>query len=183
LLMVLGKIGDSSALPQLREALNSKNTDIKGSAIRALAEWPTSEPVGDLMEAARNSEDKVHRILALRGSVRLLGLDSKRSSEETIKLYQKAMDLASSDSEKKRVLSGLANTKSLEALQIVKDFLQDKALSREAEYAVVKISDSIYENFPQQTSDVLKKILETTKNEILRKQAQEIINMIDKLNK
>ena len=183
LLMVLGKIGDSSALPQLREALNSKDADIKGSAIRALAEWPTSEPVGDLMEAARSSEDKVHRILALRGSVRLLGLDSNRSSEETIKLYQKAMDLTSSDSEKKRVLSGLANTKSLEALQIVKDFLQDKALSREAEYAIVKISGSIYENFPQQTSEVLKKILETTKNEILRTQAQEIINKINELNK
>jgi HEAT repeat protein len=183
LLMVLGKIGDSSALPRLRKALSSKNADIKGSAIRALAEWPTSEPVADLMKAAENSEDKVHRILALRGSVRLLGLDSKRSSQETIKLYQKAMDLASSDSEKKRVLSGLANTKSLEALQIVKGFLQDKALSREAKYAIVKISGSIYENFPQHTSDVLKKILETTRNEILRTQAQEIINKIDESNK
>jgi HEAT repeat protein len=183
LLMVLGKIGDSSALPQLRKSLLSKEADIKGAAIRALAEWPTSEPAADLMEAAKNSKDKVHRILALRGFVRLLGLDSKRSSEETIKMYQKAIALASSDSEKKRVLAGLANTKSIEALQIVKDFLQDKALSKEAEYAVVKISGSIYENFPQQTNDVLKQILQSTENEILRNQAQEIINKIGESNK
>ncbi|NQT02316.1 MAG: HEAT repeat domain-containing protein, partial [Planctomycetes bacterium] len=66
LLSVLGKIGDSSALPRLRKALVSKNIDSRGAAIRALAEWPTSEPAVDLMRAAENSENKVHRILALR---------------------------------------------------------------------------------------------------------------------
>ena len=94
LLSVLGKIGDRSALPRLREALGSDNIDIKGAAIRALADWPTSEPAADLMKAAENSENKVHRILALRGSVQLLGLDNKRGAEETIGMYKKAMSLA-----------------------------------------------------------------------------------------
>jgi HEAT repeat protein len=183
LLIVLGKIGDSSALPQLLKALNSKDVDIKGAAIRALAEWPTSEPVVDLMEAAEKSEHNVHRILALRGSVRLLGLDGKLSPEETIKFYKKAMALAPNASEKKRVLSGLANTKSIDALEMAKSFLEDEALSREAEYAVVKISDSIYENFPQQTSEILKKIAQTTNNEVLQTQAQAIINKINESRK
>ncbi|MHC4659734.1 MAG: HEAT repeat domain-containing protein, partial [Planctomycetota bacterium] len=116
LLSVLGKIGDRSALPRLREALGSDNTDKRGAAIRALAEWPTSEPAADLMKAAENSENKVHRILALRGAVQLLSRDNKRSAEETIGMYKKAMSLAPDAGEKKRVLSGLANTKSLDAL-------------------------------------------------------------------
>ena len=131
------------------------------------------------MKAAENSENKVHRILALRGSVQLLGLDNKRGAEETIGMYKKAMSLAPDAREKKRVLSGLANTKSLDALTIATGYLQDKALLREAESAVVTIAGSIYENFPQQALDVLKKIVQTTSNEVLQKQAQEVINKID----
>ena len=179
---MLGKIGDSGGLPRLRKALDSKDAEIEAAAIRALSEWPTSEPVSDVMKVAENYKDKVHRILALRGSVQLIGLDNKLRSEEVIKIYKKAMTLASDPSEKKRVLSGLANTKSLEALRMAESLIRDKALSREAEYAAVKISGSIYQNFPEQTKDVLKKILQTTNNEILRTQAQEIINKIDGAN-
>ncbi len=183
LLSVLGKIGDSSALPCLREALGSNNVDSRDAAIRALAEWPTSEPAADLMRAAENSENKVHRILALRGAVRLLGLDNKRSAEETIEMYKKAMSLAPDAGEKKRVLSGLANTKSLDALQMAAGYLQDKALLKEAESALVKIAGSIYESFPQQAREALENIVKTTTNEALQKQAQEVINKIDGTSK
>ncbi|MBW7988996.1 MAG: hypothetical protein FVQ84_03100 [Planctomycetes bacterium] len=179
LLSVLGKIGDRSALPRLREALGSDNIDRRGAAIRALAEWPTSEPAVDLMKAAENSKNKVHRILALRGSIQLLVLDNKRSVEETIGMYKKAMSLAQDAGEKKRVLSGLANTKSLDALTMATGYLQDKALLKEAESAVVTIAGGIYENFPQQSKDVLTKIVQTTKNEALQRQAQEVINKIN----
>ncbi len=87
--------------------------------------------------------------------------------------------LAPDAGEKKRVLSGLANTKSLDALTIATGCLQDKALLREAESAVVTIAGSIYENFPQQSMDVLKKIVQSTSNDALQKQAQEVINKID----
>ncbi|MHC4726268.1 MAG: HEAT repeat domain-containing protein [Planctomycetota bacterium] len=182
LLSVLGKIGDNSGLPRLREALGGDNIDIRGAAIRALSEWPTSEPAADLMKAAEKSKNKVHRILALRGSVRLLVLDKKRSSEETIGMYKKAMALAPDAGEKKRVLSGLANIKSLDALQMATSYLRDKALLKEAESAVVKIAGSIYENFPRQSKDVLEQIVRTTSNEALQKQAQEVINKIEGTN-
>ncbi len=181
LLSVLGKIGDSSALPPLVEALNSDNIESRGAAIRALAEWPTSEPAIEMLKAAQNSQDRAHRILALRGSIRLLGLDTKRTPEETIEMYKKAMTLAPDAIEKRRVLSGLANTKSLGALQMSADYLQDKTLFREAEFAVVKIAEGIYENFPQQTRDVLEKVLQASKNDPLRQQAQEVINRIEGL--
>jgi len=181
LLSVLGKIGDSSALPRLRKALNSDDIESRGAAIRALAEWPTSEPAAEMLKAAQNSENRAHRILALRGSIRLLGLDSKRAPEETIEMYKKAMTLAPDANEKKRVLSGLVKVKSPGALQIAADYLQDKTLFREAEFAVVKIAEGIHENFPQQTRDVLEKILQTSKNDQLRQKAQEVINRIEGL--
>jgi HEAT repeat protein len=178
LLSVLGKIGDSSALPSLLQALDNDNIEIRGAAIRALAEWPTAEPLPDLMNIAENSEHKVNQILALRGCVRLLGLDNNRPAEETMELYKKAMALAPNVNEKRRVLSGLGNIQSLDALQTAADYLEDKTLNREAEYAAVKIAKNIFENFPEQTQNVLEKIVRNSKNDSLLQQAQKIINQI-----
>jgi len=191
LLSVLGKIGDSSALPCLREALNSSNAEIQGAAIRALADWPTPEPAPDLLKVAESSDNKLHRILALRGAVRLLGLDGIRPVKETIEMYSRAMSLAPDAGEKKRVLSGLANTKSLDALLMAAVYLRDETLFREAEFAVVKIAEGIYASpeldqsrlrWAQQTRAVLKGIIQTSKNDSLRRQAQEVMNQIDRLN-
>jgi HEAT repeat protein len=107
LLRALGRIGDSSSLPALQAALTSREPEIQDAAIRALSDWPTPEPVADLVKVAQTSENKVHKVLALRGFVRLLSLDSSRPAEEVIDLYKKAMDLAGDAAEKKRVLSGL----------------------------------------------------------------------------
>jgi len=190
LLSVLGKIGDSSALPCLREALGSGNAEIQGAAIRALADWPTVEPATDLLNVVESSGNRQHRILALRGAVRLLGLDSVPPAKETIRMYRRAMSLAPDAGEKKRVLSGLAKTKSSDALLMAADYLQDETLFREAEFAVVKIAEGIYASpgpdqtrlrWAQQITAVLNKIIQTSKNDSLRQQAQEVMNQIEGL--
>jgi HEAT repeat protein len=178
LLSVLGRIGDNSALPELRKALASDNAKIQDAAIRALSDWPNPAPVDDLLALAKTSSNQVHRILALRGFVRLLGLETSRPAEEMIKLYQQAMKLAPDVPEKRKVLSGLANTKSLAALEMAATCLQDSALQQEAEIAVVKIAEGIYGSYPEKTKDVLGKILQTSKSDSLREQAQNVVNQI-----
>ncbi|MGD8500624.1 MAG: HEAT repeat domain-containing protein, partial [Phycisphaerales bacterium] len=182
LLGVLGKIGDNNALPVLTAALKEKDIEVQTAAIRALADWPTPEPVGELLKVAESSGNNVHRILALRGFVRLLGLESKRSAKETIEMYQRAMGLAPDAGEKRRVLSGLGNAKSLGALQMAADYLDDETLFREAGFAVVKVAGAICADFPEQTKDVLRKIVQTTKSGPLRQQAQEVINKIEQID-
>jgi HEAT repeat protein len=179
LLNVLGRIGDNSALPVLTGALKDENVEVQTAAIRALADWPTSEPVVELQKIAESSGNKVHRILALRGFVRLLGLASDRSAGETIELYKKAMSLAPDAGEKKKVLSGLATTKSVAAMQMAAGYMDDKALSVEAGAAVVNIAGGIYADYPEQAKNMLNQIIKTTKNESLREQAQEIINSFE----
>ena len=179
LLNVLGRIGDNSALPVLYTSLKDENVDIQTAVIRALADWPTSEPVTELMKVAESSGNKVHRILALRGFVRLLGLASSRPSGETIEMYKKAMSLAPDAGEKKKALSGLSNTKSLAAMQMAAGYLDDEVLSVEAGAAVVNIAGGIYTDYPEQAKDMLNRIIKTTKSDSLREQAQELINKIE----
>jgi len=179
LLSVLGRIGDNSALPELRKALDSGDAKIQDAAIRSLSEWPNPAPVDDLLKVAKTSSNQVHRILALRGFVRLLGLERNRPAEKMINLYQQAMELAPDVPEKRKILSGLANAKSLAALEMAATCLQDSALQQEAEIAVVKIAEGIYGSYPEKTKEALGKVMKISKSDSVRQQAQSIINKIE----
>ncbi len=179
LLIALGRIGDNSGLGVLRKGLGGKEVEEQTAAIRALSMWPTGEPVADLLTVAQGSKLQLHKILALRGFVRLLGLKSERATSETIAMYKQAMSLAPNAMEKRRVLSGLSSTASVDALAMAADFLADKELFRESEVAVVKIAKGIYGKHPKESEAVLKKVISSTKVDSVREQAQEVIELIE----
>jgi hypothetical protein len=164
------------ALEALRKALGDASSHIQLTVVRALSEWPTDEPADDLLKVARESKSTKNQILALRGYVRLVGLNKDRPAEQTIKMYKHAMELAPGAGEKRMVLSGLADVKSLEALQMAARHLEDAALQAEAEAAVVKIAEATVKNNPEETKPVLEKVLRHTKSDSLRERAQELLN-------
>jgi hypothetical protein len=166
----------------LRTALSAREADIQDAAIRALSDWPTAEPVPDLLKVSQTAENARYKTLALRGFVRLLGLESSRSAEETIDLYKKAMELAGDAQEKKRVLSGLASAKSVAALNMAAQYLDDLPLHLEAESAAVQIAQGTYGSDPARVKEVLAKVIAATKQDAVRQQAQEIINQIERFD-
>ncbi len=178
LLRVLGEIGDSKALPTLRKALKDRDAEIQLAAIRALSDWPTDEPLDNLLKVVRTSENEIHRVLALRGYIRLIGLDSDRPEDKTLKMYQEAMDLASAASEKKMVLSGLGNVETMAALEMATGYLADSTLQQEAEVAVGMIARSTASDHPQETREALEKVLQVTENDQLRQQIQQFIDQM-----
>ncbi len=179
LLGVLGKIGGSKSLGVLREALEDSDAEVRTAAIRGLCDWPNAEPMADLLKIVQSSDNKKHRTLALRGYVRLIGLDSDRPTKETIKMYRQAMALASNVSEKKMVLSGLANIRSFAALEMAADYLEDNALQQEAAAAIVRIAGATFESHPQQTKLLLRKVVEISKSDSLREWSQEMLDEIE----
>ncbi|HUW19667.1 MAG TPA: family 16 glycoside hydrolase [Sedimentisphaerales bacterium] len=180
LLGVLGKIGGRGAVLALSKALRDGDAEVRISAVRALSEWPGPEPIEDLRGVATRSTDERERVLALRGFVRLIGLDSERPAEEQVGMYKEAMNLASNVTEKKAVLSGLANVKSFAALQMAAEFLDESGLQQEAEAAVVRIGESTQASHAQQTKAALEKVGQLSRNDSLRQQAQKLIEQIEK---
>lgn len=178
LFIALGRIGDNSALDVLRKGLSGKEANEQDAAIRALSMWPTGEPTADLLAVAKGSKAELHKILALRGFVRLLGLESERAASETITLYKQAMSLAPNAMEKRRVLSGLSSMASVDALAMAADFLGDKELSLESEAAVVRIAELIYKEHPQESESALKKVISSTKSDSVREQAEAVLKLI-----
>lgn len=175
LLSALGRIGDNSGLAVLQQSLRSKEVDEQSAGIRALSMWPTGEPAVHLLAVATESKNQLHKILALRGFVRLLGLKSERAASETIAMYKQAMSLAPNAMEKRRVLSGLSSTASVDALAMAAEYLSDKELFGESEVAVVRIADLIYREHPEESQEMLMKVISSTKSDTVREQAQGII--------
>ncbi|MFH1941512.1 MAG: HEAT repeat domain-containing protein [bacterium] len=179
LINVLGRIGDASALPEIRKTIQSDNVEIQKAGIRALSIWPTAEPMADLLQVAETSKDKSLQILALRGYIRSIGLDKGHSDDEKPAMYQKAYDLSSAVNEKRMVLSGLAETRSLAALTMAEKLLDDSSLKAEAEAAVLNISRRIWEQHPSETVEHLQKVMQKTRSEDVRQQARSLIERIE----
>ena len=183
LLEVAGRIGDTNALPVLRNELKSKNPENQKAAIYALSAWPDAEPIHDLHNVVKTSDNETHRILALRGYIDLLKIRSERPAKESIELFMTAMNLATEVSEKKMVLSGLGRLWSVETLEVSARYLDDPAIKLEAEAALMRPldlllerdDDSLKEMLNEGLRETLNKILSGTDNDRIREWVTEIL--------
>jgi HEAT repeat protein len=145
LVSVLGRIGDSGTLAQIRElAASTKASPVKDAAVRALADWPSADVIEDLLHVvSAPSSNDTHKALAFRGFLRLLRQDSGRPTEETLQYYEEAVQLASSADDKRLVLAGLAEIRDERALALVEPYLADEEVKAEAAQAAERIKSNL----------------------------------------
>lgn len=182
LLRVLGGIANSDALRTLEDASKETNPAVRDTTVRALAKWSNAMAAEALLKIYISTQNQIHRLLSLRGFVRLLALPSEeRPVEKTLKMCRQAMHQAHGPAEQKLVLSGLANVSDPGALAIVEPFLQVETVKAEAAMATIKIAGAIMETHNERAKIALNKLLAVLENKDLRRQAEEIISHIEVL--
>jgi HEAT repeat protein len=139
----LGKIGDDSSLPLLRAALKDESEDIRDAAVRALVEWPNTTPQEEVISVARSSGSLTHQVLALRGFVRMVGLNKYQAPESAVRSLQAALELAARPEEKILVLGALPDFACPDALALAESLLSVEGVQAEAEIAVTRIKESL----------------------------------------
>jgi len=179
LLMVLGRIGEDNSFLAVYMGLKDPDATVREAAIKALSGWPNSKPADALLEIARNASGTRERILALRGYVKLAGLDAKTRPDRTVARFRRAMTLASGVSEKRLVLAGIGNVRQEAALDLAVEYIQDAELAPEAQAAVVRIAAAIAQSSPQAAKTALAKVIAVSGNEMIRRQAQTVVDQID----
>ncbi len=180
LLATLGKLGGEKALAAGRGQLGAREADVATAAVRALSDWPDAAPAADLLRIIKTTTDKVHKVLAFRGYMRMANLVAERASSEAMAMYRQALGQAATVDEKKSVLGGLSSARSIEALELVEPLLAEAAVRAEAELAVVQIAGNCRDTAPTEARATLKKLIASSKNAGLRKRAQGTINEMDK---
>ena len=186
LLQALGRIGDEGGLGTLRAGLKDNDSRIETAAVRALASWPTDEPMSDLKTIAQEADSDTHRILALRGYIRMLDLDGDRPEKETAKMYGQALLLAERAEEKKLILAGLANVVHVEALRIVEPYLGEAEVRSEAAAAAARIGAEVDEREQiedeaarQYVKAMMDKVISVSQDETAIEMAQKVIENIN----
>ncbi len=181
LLRVLGEVGESASLDELRAAARDDDAAVRDAAVRALTAWPTPVPADDLLRIAKQTDNATHRILALRGYARMLGMPSDRSPEEAVDKYKQALDLATRVEEKKAVLAGLANVRSPDAIDLVLPLMKNNEIKAEAVTAALELAQNICAIAPDKAKQAATEAARATENDSLRKQARKIIDTVNKI--
>lgn len=144
LLRVLGKVHAPESLSALIAAAKVKNPEVKSTAVRAIAEWPSPEPAEELLALANGEDEAAVRDVALRGYLRMIELPQSRETKETIRLYEQAMKTAASAEERKLVLASAGNQRDGALLEFVAPYLEDAELQAEARAAQEKLQNIAY---------------------------------------
>ena len=172
MLRVLGRFGGADALAAVQSRLRSDGETVRDAAVRSLAGWPDTTAADALLRIARGSDSTTHRVLAIRGLLRLAGT---AEGGERVKLLGKVRKVATTEASKKMLLSALGGAASTEALAMAVAMLDEKAVRSEAALAVVKIARSIAGDHPAAVKTAAKKLLATTKNPAIVKQANALL--------
>jgi HEAT repeat protein len=176
LLSILASMGGQNALNAVKDALKDPSGEIRGGAVRSLANWENADPLPTLRELSEWEDDEALRVIALRGYIRQTGLPSGPAMEEKLAHYKHAMTFASYDDEKKQVLSGVAKVRSVEALDFAAKFIEEESLRDEASLAAVQIGRQIVDIHGPETLAVMDRILEVSDNEEARSGANFVKN-------
>ena len=176
LLRVLGMTGDRRAYDVIIKASKDKNADIQETAIRVLALWPNPIAANQLLEIIKTTDNKLYRVLAIRGFIRLL----KQSSEKPgmiAKQYREITPLVKQPDEIQLILSGLAALPHGQSLKLCMEYINNRQVREEACIAMVKIAEAI-KNKPQSreiVKNAMGKVLADCTDNKLKKRAGTVI--------
>ena len=174
LLRAVGQTGGPEALKAALAALKDPDQGVSGEAVRVLSNWATLDAVPHLLELAK-SDDLSRQVLALRGYVRLAGIEP--SAETKTQMLTTAMALAKRPEEKKLVLGAWGTLPTEQSLNTLRPYLDDAAVRDEAASAIIAIAPELAKDqkTKPQTVDALKSVVDKCENAQLRKKAQDLL--------
>ena len=180
LLRVLGRIGGEKAFEIVTGAASDKDATIRDAGIRALAAWGDGRAEAALLKLVKTADSETHRVLALRGYVRLLGLSADRRGAETAAKYAEVLAITRRGDSKKLVLAGLASVGHADALALAMKHVGAPAVGAEAASAAVRIAGAILGTDRDATRSAMEKLLAGSKAPAIVAEAKRILAAIDK---
>lgn len=163
LVRVLGGIGGAEALAAVRGQSASADAAVRDAAVRALATWTDATAAPDLLKLAQTAENAAHRVLAMRGYLRLAG--EVKDAAARLKMLEAIRPVATNQQSKRLLLATLAEAADPGALQVAAGFLGDGEVQAEAEVSALKIARTLVRVDPPSVRAAMRKVMDTTKDQ------------------
>lgn len=179
LLRVLDRVGGPDALNVLKPWLHDADADVADTASRELANWPDASALETQFAVAKETKVLPHHVLNINGYVRLLGT-LKRPPGEMLTLYKDVLEICRRPDEKKKVIAGLQNVKSVDALKFLEPMLEDNAVKNEALGAYFNVAKELTRSNKNVAAAALAKVVELSTDDKRKKEAQSELDKIKK---
>jgi HEAT repeat protein len=167
---VLCIAGGPRALVAVRGMTRETDPAVRETALRVLCDWPTADALPDLEQIAKGSTDTKMKVLAVRGQLRLIGLESVPDAQKLAQLKE-LLPLIERKDEQRLALAALGPIANPEALSLVRPFLSDASLKEEAGIAAVSIAEKIVVTHPAEVAEALKQVQVSDKKVAARAKA------------
>jgi HEAT repeat protein len=141
-LRVLGMLGGPEALAAVESRIDDVDPAVHDAAVRVLAGWQDPAAVSALARVAATTAEANHRVIAVRGCVRMLREGSVPAAHALV-TYDQLIAAAQTADERRAILSGLADVAHPAALAPVRAFHADEALRAEADIARERIQTAL----------------------------------------
>ncbi len=165
LVRVLGGIGGAEALAAVRGQLASADAAVLDAAVRALSSWTDAAAAPDLLQLAQTAGSPAHRVLAMRGYLRLAG--ETKDAAARLKMLEAVRPIATNQQSKRLLLATLAEAADPGALQVAASFLGDPDVPAEAEVATLRIARVLVRRDAPSVRAAMRKLMDTTKDQAI----------------
>jgi HEAT repeat protein len=161
LVRVLAAIANENAFAAVAAALRDADPSVSDAALRALSNWPDTQPLPVLLEAATSNRPDLQRTIALRGYLRLLR-ETKGPAEDLARRYGEVASLARQPEDQRLLLSGLAAVPHGQALKLAEKLLDEPPVRPEAELAVLALARQLGPAAAEAVNAALEKVMAST---------------------
>jgi HEAT repeat protein len=143
LLRAAGELGGAGAFARLRLALDDADPAVRTMAVRTLADVAGPEALPELLKLATASAEPTHRVLALRGYWRLVGLAEMSPLDERLRWCREGLAACTRPEERRLGLGQVSRLPLPAALELALAAEADEAVRAEAQLASVQVCRQI----------------------------------------
>ncbi|MFW5832372.1 MAG: HEAT repeat domain-containing protein, partial [Prolixibacteraceae bacterium] len=174
LLSILGQIGNPEDYEIIREYFSHTDKEMQTAAIRAVAEWPTTQPLDDLHKFLNDKSDARQHALAMKSYLQIVESNGELNSEEKIEKLNTAYDLSENLVEKRMIISGYSKISEPGSLGKLAEIMEVPETRREVEMAILELAPEIWEQ-DELVIAQLEKVMVLSDNEsFIKRVAEEI---------
>ncbi len=171
-------VGSTEALKLVKKALDSGDDVLHIAAVAALCSWPNETAAEPLLKLAKNAAEKADQKKTLEGYIRIAGLpDAALTGAQRTEMLKTAMELAGTIEEKKMVIEQLRTAVSLEALSLLKTYMNERALKPAAEISAAHLIWNMRTAYPVEAEQMAKKLGNSREPEASRKAMETLTDL------
>ncbi|MDR2706207.1 MAG: HEAT repeat domain-containing protein [Planctomycetaceae bacterium] len=178
LLDLYGALGGQTAIAAVQKAVADPTEAIQDAATRVLGNWHDPDAAPVILGILQNPAVQKFHNRSLRGYIRIIR-QMDTSNQHRFNMCLEALKFVQRNEEKLLLIDALGRIPIPQSLEKLQEFLEIPELAEPASRSAIAVGKAIITQQREKVIAVMQKVLTVTKNDEIRRQANEILEKTD----